>query len=200
MAGIFRATILMSQYGSTYANVLHFRKPSSSPNDLTDLASAVNAWVVVNPLSLHADGSVRWFNLHVQEVVNDGESADFPIDVSGALGPNVNQNPNIAAVIQLRTENGGRRGRGRFFLAGWDTRAKNSGFWSDGALLEGNAVAQALEDFWVNTGNPNYKNTGFEWVVASRDQGENGTAFGVTSIKFRATPGVVRRRGIGVGS
>lgn len=197
---LFRVTLNHTQYGSEYANVLHFRGGDNAEDAMPLLAAAVNAWVVSNPIALHCDGSVRYYNIHVQDTAQNGQSIDFPIDRSGQLGPNVDQAPFVSAVIQLKTAHGGPRGRGRFNLAGWDTRAKHSGFWSDGALLEGNSVAQALEDFWVNTTNPNYKNTGFEWCVASRDQGENGTAFGVTRIKFRPTPGCVRRRAIGVGS
>lgn len=196
---IYRVSLIANQFGSTHVNVLHFRNVGEFADPLLVLATACNTWILNNPLRLHADNSVRWTNIHVQEVVNNGESLDFPTDLSGTLGPSSNQTPIVAAVIQLKTAQGGRRGRGRFFLSGWDTRAKLNGFWADGPQLEGNSVAQALEDFWVNVGNPNYKNIPFEWMVASRDQGEAGTSFAVTQIKFRPTPGCVRRRNIGVG-
>jgi hypothetical protein len=197
---LFRATLHCTLLGQQMANVLHFEKPDATADQMVILASKINAWVISNPMSLHASSDVRWFNIHIEDVDGTFDAIDFPTDISGTDIPWNNGSPVMNAVIQLRTQNKTRRGRGRFFMPGWGAKGMTNGFWSAPVLLEGNAVAQALEDFWVNTTNPNYKNTGFNWMVASRKQDETGTRFLVESIKFRALPGTVRRRQIGVGT
>jgi hypothetical protein len=197
---LFRVTTTASQLGSLYNNVLHFEKPEAEEVDQVLLATHVNSWILSNPLALNHANSVTWTNIHVKAVDADFDPLDFPTFIGGSASTSISGNPFATAVIQLRTAHGGPRGRGRFHMPGFDHNNKENGLWSAFTQITGAAVAQALEDFWINEDNPNFKHTTFKWMVASRKQDELGTKFEVTKIRFRPYPGICRRRALGVGT
>lgn len=194
---VCRVTVVGVIAGQTTNNVMHFRSVDTTPDMIAALGPLVRDWFVDNPMRLNCDGHMSWSKVHV----NPLESSVLPYDISfsmvGVGGPSTNFLPFVTAVFQLQTGVAGRRGRGRIYAPGFGQGQFNNGLWDDSAMVRLNAVAAALQAFWVDVSGPNYKGQGWDMVVCPR--GDPSSPLGLSAVVARTMVGSQRRRQLGVG-
>lgn len=197
--GVARVTVFGNIAGQLTNNVLHFQKSDTVLADYSDLAARVRDWFCINPFSLNCSAHQSWNRIHVVQLGGTFIPIDLAFAAQGTWDASLDYTPTVAVVFRLLTGLGGRRGRGRFYMGGFGSRAKNQGLWEASIQLQLNACANAIADFWVHTTNPNYKGNG--WVLGICPRGNDPTLFlTVDQVVARPMIGVLRRRQLGVGA
>ena len=193
MANIWRCTLTARQHGCTIQNVLHFHDPGATQT-ATNVAGSMTAIFIPELRAFQVDTFV-WQRVNVKQI-EPIVSATLPttISMAGLIGGggNITQHTSIAAVWSLRTANGSRAGRGRFYVSG---------------LANSNVVANVvnpglLSIFLTRAGNllGHYGPSGttlLRLIVKGRAPGSPN--FQVTDIVPKSIWGIQRRRNSLVG-
>jgi hypothetical protein len=190
--GIARVTIKGRVYGQTTNNVIHFRKDDAISSDYPILLNYVrDAWCV-NPFQLNTDANYQVESLHLYHVGSSDVPLDMPLALSGVYGPVVNATPLVAAVFQIRTAIGGRRGRGRWYQAGFLGNSMDKGNWSTATMVALNACAAQIKNMWVAPTGAVYTLTGWRLVVCPRN--DPTASIDATNIVARSMVGYIGKR------
>ncbi len=196
---VARVTIHGRLAGQLTNNVLHFWKSgATSPGTLTDLLQRVTDWWVNNPWRLNASAAQTWHKTRGFFPEGTSEPLEVNYLATGAWDTSIDYTPVQAAVMQFKTGVAGRHGRGRTYMGGFGSRQMQDGLWSTATMVQLNAVAQALEDFWTDDTDPNYKGNGWFLVVCPRNA--PASFLRVTDVVARPMVGNTRTRQLGVGA
>jgi len=186
---VFRASLFHTSYGQQIRNVLHFHKSDAVQADMTSLAINLrDRWIdfVKNTQS----NKINYYMVQIEHV---GDESPWPtlqlsINITGNFFSS--EIFNFACmVLQLKTDFGGRHGRGRNYISGVYSSDLSNGVWNAAQLVRFNGLVATLKDWWTT---PAGNFTGFDLVVCPRS---DPTDFHlVTDIVPRATPGTQVRR------
>lgn len=192
---LHRVTITQILKGQRIQNVLHFRNPDGLVIP-EQIANEVEAGWIGTVRNLQ--GTQLTYNQIV--VQNLGNSSEAPyvknLAIQGAATGFDPLMPFLAVVIQKRTAFAGRHGRGRYYIAGWTQEGLQSdGMWQTGHLT---GVMQTMIDnlngFWIS-----FNESGLHLRVCPHDATVDTDGHDVTQMQVRPSPGLQRRRCIGVG-
>lgn len=116
-----KAAIKFLQYGQQMVNTLWFKLPGGwTTSDLTDLATALNSWVVAELLP-QLSNTVTFLGTEARDMSAAGaEGVDIIVPGgSPGLNPNAPMPSNVTAAIKFGTGLTGRSNRGRNFIPGF---------------------------------------------------------------------------------
>lgn len=193
MATVFRVTIIATHLGQTMNNVINVRNTAAVAT-----ASDVATEMKDNYLTLIAQaqsGGLVYNAIRVQPM-EVGNPAAFllPVIIQGSKSSQGTELPFVCGVFQIQTATGGKHGRGRIYMPGVHVWGTNVGQWSSGAIAGINlGITNIIQQRFNSVNGSSF----LDWGVMAKAIGS--TFFPMTEIKFRTTPGLQRRRNIGVG-
>jgi hypothetical protein len=203
---IFRLRIYQRLHGAQVVNVLHFVQDDPTPgvggawlaNDfLTNMSATLRA---------RASNEVLFESIEVQSIVpfsGGSDVANFPANTLGTVGLGVTS-ATLAEVITIYTSRGGRRGRGRQYMAGAATRSStgsSQGVWASTQTALTVNYATALAGRYIYTA-PTVRFHLGVWsrTIAGPTPPWSTDAFvRATSLTVRTIMRTQRRRQVGVG-
>ena len=189
---VARVTIKGRVFGQVTNNVVHFKKDEAITSDFPILLNYVrDAWVA-NPFSLNTDNQYRVEGLHLYNVGSDDVPIDMPLSINGTWGPTTNGVPFTAAVFQIKTAIGGRRGRGRWYQAGMHQFGWANGLWNPSSMVQLVACANQIKAMWVAPAGAVYTLTGWRLVVCPRN--DHTAALDATDVVARSMVGYIGKR------
>lgn len=192
---LMRATLTGVWINSvTMQNVIHLWNPDGTMSDLAVATELRDGWC-----TLLAAGQVNtfgWRNISVLRVGTTDTPTNLAVVVNGQDGTD-NQGGSAVICVKFRLHTGfaGRHGRGRIYLPGY-----RSVYWSGGQLTSTGITnmtirLNAIKARYVGPGN-----TGpVQLAVAPRSAVSEADMHLVDDISLSLTPGVQRRRNLGVG-
>lgn len=192
MAGSpLRVTLFARLYGQMINNVIGFewKVPGAQTYDQLGADIKTN---VVDQLANVCRTQIQWYQMILKKT--DGNDAPFTYVFTPKNGVN-GGDPIYPAyntmIFSLRTAVAGREGRGRFYLSGFAGQIQNGlheAFQLNGAIIAANNMMTRY--------GPSGTSTALQLAILNRA----GTIYRhVTAITPKATPGVQRRRNLGVG-
>lgn len=193
---VARITLTGILYGSTFQNVIHFKKPDFITSELPTLVTTFrDSWLD------------QWKNLTIAEatfvsirgeILASGGSTDvftLPISIVGGSGNDVRSPLMMALVVQLKTGLAGRRNRGRIFTCGTSVGQMVNGLWTGSWLATANTYIATLKTRWIT-----HTSGSIPWDLVIWHKGSNpDDTITVSDMAIRPTPGCQRRRELGVG-
>lgn len=195
MGADYRVTLTQIFMGQRIQNVMNFQDTVGTMTESTVADEMVAGWItLVKPIQ---NNVLVYNSIQVQ---NLGTPTVAPyvraVSIAGTTTGWSATMPFICLVLKLGTVHAGRTGRGRVYLAGVNHGAIGTdGLWLSASLTGAfNPVAAALL--------ARYKLTGsgpMTMLVTAKDYSAPDVHF-VESLSCRATPGLQRRRCIGVGA
>jgi len=193
---LFKAVISGICNGAVNQNVIHFARDAGIwPTDGNALCQEIRDNFLV-AIRARLASTQKWTSIQVYNRALPGDPAvSLPINIVGALTGNGSQAFAMTGIlIRLRAAGGGRHGRGRIYLAGLEPTGWSAGVMT--ATEQGNWVAPLAT--LTNRYLPPNNLSGFQMVIAPKIN--NGTNFvSVVRLELSSTPGVQRRRNVGVG-
>lgn len=191
---ILRATITGTHYGTvTCQNVLHFDNPEPSltlqqcANELRD------NWCTTSAVARTSQFGFR--SIKCEKLGSTETPFTLPIAINGSdLSDNSASMPPVCVKWILRTDHGGRKGRGRIYQAGY-----RAAYWQSGTLT---ATGITNITGHINTLMARYMVGGtgpLKLKVGPRVYTSDSDYRYVTSVQLSLTPGIQRRRTVGVG-
>lgn len=202
---IYRLRIYGRQHGSQCVNVLHFVEDvnltGTGPQALaTDFVTNMGT-----TLRARAAAQMLFEYVEVQSIVPFSGglvTANFPANALGTA-PSASVTATLAEVITIYTSRGGRRGRGRIYLAGSGTTISelNSGVWQSGQTARTQAFATALATrYMVVPYNSSWALGVWSRAIAGPTPPWPTSAFvRATALTVRTIARTQRRRQVGVG-
>jgi hypothetical protein len=181
----------MTIYGQVVMNVIHFRNVSDFYTPLEIKNEFVDNWI------MHVRGfqnpGLHYFNLAVKNMDDEtGITTDFPLDIFGGGFFGSQTWPTTAVLVQIRTAFGGRKGRGRVFVAGLHTGAFENGLFNAATTTSLNTFMDAIKAAFLPGGTS-------QLTIGVCDRGFNPDFHPAVDLVVGSRPGIQRRRNIGVG-
>jgi hypothetical protein len=178
--------------GQTYQNVCFFDNPDGG---LTALQIAGELAANFMPrIQNFQSNFLGWQFLHIYDA-NDHDDPVYihPLNNSPGLANTGYIYPTLCYKISLQAVIGGRRGRGRFFVAGGRNDWMTAGGITASAATNGGIHIAALMARYSVTGNGPIK-----WVIYHRANEDQSASF-IASALLRPYMGMQRRRNYGIG-
>lgn len=192
---LHQVTLTQTLKGQVIQNVFHLENPDGAISASQISVQVFDHWI---PEVKKLQGTpLVYQHILVQNLSNPAESPHLAQIASPGLATGFDPRlPPLCIVMQKRTAVAGRRGRGRYYISGWDNGAQETtGTWEVGHLGGiFQQVTTALEQKWISPGV-----SALKLVVAGRNPDGAWTSRDCTSLLMRAIPGYQRRRNIGVG-
>lgn len=189
-----RAVISGIHFGQVCENVLHL-KELDPPRTMQQIAADLDTGYV-NAVRSRQSSNFVWTNILVQNL-DDPLVAAFSLTIS-KQGQDFNSasiSPVMAYVIKLSTNRAGRHGRGRIYVPAVHFNALDQGFFS--AALQASFKTTVTDVLFAEYGLHNPPN---QITLCVRERGPGVDEFHpVVAMQLRASPGVQRRRNMGVG-
>jgi hypothetical protein len=203
---IYRLRIYCRLHGALVNNVLHFVQEDPLPT--VDAQFLANDFVtnMYTPLRQRATNQMNFDFVEVQTIVpfsGGPVTANFPAGGNGSQAIQ-SVSATLAEVISIYTSRGGRRGKGRIYLAGAPTNAGSdigSGTWLSGQTARTQTLATAIAARYM----AHTTATNFSLGVWSRAEGplhppwSSSQFVRATALTVRTTVRTQRRRQVGVG-
>lgn len=188
---INRVVLSAIYYGQTCQNSMHFENTDGFLT-LQQVAEEIRDNFLPDFKFLSNDLCV-WNNIHVRDISNLGANAfNLTVNLPGGQSGNNQNFPFVALVVRLRTDFGGRAGRGRWYIPGLNIGLTDKGVWTAALLnLAGPKMAEIFDRYKLDGPGP--------LTLGVCKQNTPGSFHSVTSLQVAPVPGVQRRRNIGVG-
>jgi hypothetical protein len=189
---IWRATITGHLFGQVCQNVLHFAKDVTVDHDDLFLAQSLrDNWCNQIGFRMGDEASIDLVEVRDLQDTNRPPIL-LPVQVHGSMGGIRNTFPFAAFKIRLHTAATGRKGRGRFYVWGIGPGAMQDGLLQAGVFDQWAGTLQTLKNKFGPA-----PETGYSLVISPRNQPTDFKT--VVDMVLSPTPGVIRRRNIGVG-
>jgi hypothetical protein len=190
MAEIARVTISGSDYGQLTQNVLHFEWLGVSWDPTAIAAEIVAGWMP--NILWFSKSNFRYNSILVQHATQPTlQTVNLPIVVDGNVVNDPRMPPFVACVLKISTLQGGRTGRGRIFLAGVGADSLTSGVFTASFISTRQPKIDALKARYGLSGSSQLRLGLFNRTTNAFN--------GMSNLVLRPTPGVQRRRNIGIG-
>ena len=186
-----RAKLFQTAYGQNVMNVLHFNKPDFVISELDGLALEIRDHWIMNVRAVQtADLLYQRISLHV--VGSAAAPTDLVISISGAASAQNEMVPYFCHLIQIRTGLGGRRGRGRVYMAMVNPLLHFRGTLTAGFLALWTTPLANVMSWFGPSGTS-------AWRIGVNPHNETDDFKPATSLQLATITAVQRRRNIGVG-
>jgi len=188
---IVRVTASQTIYGQVVQNVIHFRNNSDTYVPATIAADFTTNWI--NEVRGFQNPGLHYFQVSVKNMDDPtGFTTNVPTDIFGGGFFGSQTWPTTAVLVQVRTAFGGRRGRGRIFIAGIHTGSFENGLFNASTVTSLNA-------FMANVKNHFISGVGSNLIIGVCNRGFTPTFHSAIDLVVGSRPGIQRRRNIGVG-
>lgn len=149
--GVWRVTITGSLFGQKIQNVLHFQKFQSVDSDAWTLVNKLNdAWLT--QIRNLCTQSMHWTEIMAQDAQDEDKVPTIlPVNWFGGWTTGTNIFLPCSLVYQIKTSVAGRRGRGRFYIAGVEPNGITNGRWGTGMRQQFTSVATSLKSNFVGS-------------------------------------------------
>lgn len=202
---IYRLRIYQRQHGSQVVNVLHF--VSEDPAGLQTGQDLANDFLSKMTATLRgrAANQMAFETIEVQSIVPFNGGLWTAAFAGGTVGnaPTSSSTAVLAEVVTIYTSRGGRRGRGRIYLAGAGTSTSElqAGVWTSAQTTRTTALATALATNYMKTAPVSGWTLGvWSKVLAGPEPPWPTSAFArATALTVRTICRTQRRRQVGVG-
>jgi hypothetical protein len=196
---VVKAVLQAVMNGTVNENVIHFFKDVVAwPNDGAALAADLRDNFIggANGIRTRLISLQRWNLINVYNIDSvDSNPVALPVDIVGALTGNGSQSfAHNCILIRKRSDAGGKRGRGRMYFSGLEPSVWSNGIMTSGQQTLWLAILVNLAGRYCDP-NPI---SGWTMVVAGKPPIGDGF-HRVKRLELSSTPGVQRRRNIGVG-
>jgi len=191
---VMRITVTGLHYGVVNCqNVLHFFNGDGLLSDAACAAEMRDGWCTISAAARASQFGFR--NIKVERLGTGNAPFNLPISINGQdLSDASNSMPPVCVKWILRTSIGGRKGRGRIYQAGYRAAYWNQGVLTSTAITNITSHINQISARYISPGTgPLYLMVGPRQFVTSDDYKL------VTNITLSLTPGIQRRRTVGVG-
>ena len=141
---IMRATVYSVCFGQQLRTVMHFRRRNFTTADLGGLAVQIRERYVSQARFLSC-GGLQYYNIRV-EVPNDDSlnPIDLPINSFGGAGNNNAVSLLLCGVLNIKTADTSKRGKGRIYIPAVKLEGLQEGLWGFGQFQAMNSVAASI--------------------------------------------------------
>lgn len=186
----YRTTITAVLYGQQIQNVLCTHGPVEDLIALNTLNNEMKTIWVDHMKKIQTD-TLRYVNITSQAIGGSLGPRSLTINVPGLASANSNNDPCQALVVRLRTNQAGKHGKGRVYIAGLHNNNWNEGITTAACVT----FMQGIFDDILGT--VGFDSSPFKLGVKGKAPGS--PFFEVTHMECAPTCGHQRRRNIGIG-
>ncbi|HEY9758858.1 MAG TPA: hypothetical protein V6C97_27060 [Oculatellaceae cyanobacterium] len=188
---IFRVTTISRMYGQEIQNVFHLLGPSADPLEMSAIADHVAAnWIV--QIKNRQSAAVVYSTVKVRLLESQFPPFVKTINIPGAWNFDDEISTVLSFILRLRSNEIGKRGRGRMYIAGVLKGWTTNGLVDSDIIVSWNSTIANLMGVYGPGGSGNYRLT----ICPSKAPFSTRE---VTSMQVAPTLGVQRRRNIGIG-
>ena len=193
---LHKVTLTQILKGQRIQNVFYLQNIDGLRSDTDIGAHLIADWIQF--VKTCQGTQLRYINLMVQRLgTNPPAPFILNIDIPGTWTGHDPRMPFVCLVMQKKTNIGGRRGRGRYYISGVNPEElQTDGAWSTGTISgRFQPMCDNLKSRWLSGGSV----AGLRLMNGPADAQLETDVISVTNLIPRNFPGLQRRRSVGVG-